>query len=178
MSGKTEKRHPFHETIVNAIREATRDQMEILAALMKSTIITKNHEVIIAAWERRVIDFGIGDDFGVTGALAEQKEAAAPEDETAISSFNNSVLGRSVEELELNVRAYIFVTKANLKTFRDLITMTESEMLNYPDSPASPAVVTEISEVVRGFGFSLGMLSAPKRHVNGVVHMKHRIQTA
>lgn len=73
------KRRPFHETIVDAINWAfTHSEMAGLADLIKATSIPKNHDEIIAAWEKRKSEMRSmqQEDFGVPADLFEQKQEA------------------------------------------------------------------------------------------------------
>jgi len=61
---------PFHETIVDAIREATGTEMHCLARLIKRTVIPKDHGRISAAWQERCrVVFGPTEDLGVMDVL-------------------------------------------------------------------------------------------------------------
>jgi hypothetical protein len=46
-------RKPFHEAIVDAIREMTPANMPLLARLIKNTKIPHGHDQIIEAWEEQ-----------------------------------------------------------------------------------------------------------------------------
>ena len=68
---------PFHETIVDAIREATSTELHCLARLIKRTTIPKDHDVIVTAWdERRKSVFGPTEDLGVPAVLRAKKAQA------------------------------------------------------------------------------------------------------
>lgn len=71
-----QNRRPFHETIVFTIRQAySRRDLGLLARLIKSTKIPKNHDAIIAAWNERLEEMGQGEeDLGVPAELLEQKQ--------------------------------------------------------------------------------------------------------
>ncbi|MFH1112004.1 MAG: hypothetical protein V1712_02950 [Patescibacteria group bacterium] len=75
------KRRPFHETIIDAIRNASslksNDPLMCLAKLIKETEIPKGHDEIIAAWNQRLPELWSGEDFGVPADLLEQKQEAA-----------------------------------------------------------------------------------------------------
>lgn len=72
---------PFHETIIEAISHASTREMEFLAPIIKTTQIPKNHDAIIAAWQKRRTEMSWGEeDLGVTANLTEQKELAASEE--------------------------------------------------------------------------------------------------
>lgn len=70
MKPETEQR-PFHETIVDAIRQASSTQLECLATLIKATKVPKGHDEIIAAWKAMCW----GKDLGVPASLLKQKQA-------------------------------------------------------------------------------------------------------
>lgn len=71
-------KRPFHETIVDAIRGASSEELEFLATLIKATDIPKGHDEIIAAWDQRRKGMCWGDeDLGVPADLLEQKQEAA-----------------------------------------------------------------------------------------------------
>lgn len=57
--------------------------------------------------------------------LAEEEEEVSPEAEM------HEKLDKSIEELELSVRSYNCLEAAGIKTIRDLVQKTESEMLKY-----------------------------------------------
>lgn len=64
MSGEAKKlvRRPFHETIVDAIRETDSDEgFRTLARLIMTTEILKGHDNIIVAWKERFLDIDIVD---------------------------------------------------------------------------------------------------------------------
>jgi hypothetical protein len=86
-SGKTEKkvRRPFHETIVDQIREETTfsDDLAWLGRLIMATKIPKNHDAIIVAWQTRCLELVDEEiDFffiNVLNDLREQKKEAEAE---------------------------------------------------------------------------------------------------
>lgn len=51
------KLRPFEETIVEAIKTANSSQLEIVAALLEHTIITKDHAFIVSTWLNRCVGF-------------------------------------------------------------------------------------------------------------------------
>jgi hypothetical protein len=84
------ERKPFHETIVEAINNVTdspesngiqsRSQMLLLAGLIKSTKIPKNHDAISLAWAQNCGMMGFNEDpWGVREYLLEQKREAEAE---------------------------------------------------------------------------------------------------
>ena len=86
-SGKTEKkaRRPFHETLVDQIREETvfSDDLIWLGRLIMATKIPRNHDAIIEAWQRRCVELVDEEiDFfyiDVLNDLREQKKEAEAE---------------------------------------------------------------------------------------------------
>jgi len=64
-------------------------------------------------------------------------------------------LNRSVEELELSVRSYNCLQKANIKTIRELVSKTDSEMLKTRNFGRKS--LNEIKAILVGMGLSLGM---------------------
>ena len=76
---KTKKLRPFHETIIDAIQNISRaEELVLLAKLIKTTKIPKDHDKIIKAWndaEKKV--FGLSGSLGVRASLLEQKQEAA-----------------------------------------------------------------------------------------------------
>jgi len=65
------------------------------------------------------------------------------------------LLSRSVEELELSVRASNCLRRANIKTLGDLVRRTEQEMLKYRNFGKQS--LKEINEILAGMGLHLGM---------------------
>ncbi|MEW6410379.1 MAG: DNA-directed RNA polymerase subunit alpha [Nitrospirota bacterium] len=68
--------------------------------------------------------------------------------------FNENLL-KSVEELELSVRAYNCLKNANIKTIADLVQKTEHEMLKTKNFGRKS--LNEIKEILAGMGLYLGM---------------------
>jgi len=64
-------------------------------------------------------------------------------------------LGRSVEELELSVRAAHCLKAANIRTIGDLVVRTEAEMLDFPNFGKKS--LDEIKALLETLGLSLGM---------------------
>ena len=72
----------------------------------------------------------------------------------------NEHLDRSVEELELSVRSYNCLKNADIRTIRELVQKSESEMLRTKNFGRKS--LTEIKDLLAGMGLSLGMrLDAP-----------------
>jgi DNA-directed RNA polymerase subunit alpha len=80
------------------------------------------------------------------------------EDETPVAvatAASNEHLDKSVEELELSVRSYNCLKNANIRTIRELVQKTESEMLRTKNFGRKS--LNEIKEILAGMGLSLGM---------------------
>ena len=72
----------------------------------------------------------------------------------------NEHLDRSVEELELSVRSYNCLKNADIRTIRELVQKSESEMLRTKNFGRKS--LSEIKELLASMGLSLGMhLDAP-----------------
>ena len=67
---------------------------------------------------------------------------------------------RSVEELELSVRAYNCLKKAEIKTIFELCQKSESEMLKTKNFGRKS--LNEIKELLESMGLSLGMELDPR----------------
>jgi DNA-directed RNA polymerase subunit alpha len=71
------------------------------------------------------------------------------------TAASNEHLDKSVEELELSVRSYNCLKNANIRTIRELVQKTESEMLRTKNFGRKS--LNEIKEILAGMGLSLGM---------------------
>src|SRR6185503_3671678 len=67
----------------------------------------------------------------------------------------NEHLDKSVEELELSVRSYNCLKNANIRTIRELVQKTETEMLKTKNFGRKS--LNEIKEILQSMGLSLGM---------------------
>lgn len=85
----------------------------------------------------------------------EETEEAAEEEQPKKEVKGNEYLDRSVEELELSVRSNNCLKNANIKTIRDLVQKTESEMLKTKNFGRKS--LNEIKEILATMGLSLGM---------------------
>ncbi len=95
----------------------------------------------------------------------EEEEETSPEE--AQVKFNENLL-RSVEELELSVRAANCLKVANIHTIGELVQKTENEMLKTKNFGRKS--LNEIKEILDAMGLSLGMkidLDSIKRQVQG-----------
>lgn len=83
MTGQEAKqRRPFHEVIVDAIREASEpEEVALLAKLIKETRIPRGHDEIISVWNRCKNNWRLGFGHGVVESLLEQKQEAEKEEE-------------------------------------------------------------------------------------------------
>jgi len=85
-------------------------------------------------------------------------EDASPEEEEAIDEKKErlrELLMRSVDELELSVRAQNCLQNASIKTIADLVQRTDQEMLKTRNFGRKS--LNEIKQVLSGMGLSLGM---------------------
>lgn len=87
----------------------------------------------------------------VDAGVGEQED---PESEPP-SGVANEHLDKSVEELELSVRAYNCLKNANIRTIRELVRKSEPEMLQTKNFGRKS--LNEIKEILLDMGLSLGM---------------------
>jgi DNA-directed RNA polymerase subunit alpha len=95
----------------------------------------------------------------------EEEEESGPEE--ALVKFNENLL-RSVDELELSVRAANCLKVANIHTIGELVQKTENEMLKTKNFGRKS--LNEIKEILTAMGLSLGMkidLESVKRQAQG-----------
>ncbi len=71
------------------------------------------------------------------------------------TAASNEHLDKSVDELELSVRSYNCLKNANIRTIRELVQKSESEMLRTKNFGRKS--LNEIKEILAGMGLSLGM---------------------
>ncbi len=83
-----------------------------------------------------------------------EETLARPAAEEAITESNKNLL-RSVNELELSVRAANCLKNANIKTIADLVQKTEADMLRTKNFGKKS--LNEIKEILAEMGLSLGM---------------------
>ena len=88
-----------------------------------------------------------------------------PQEKPAEEQFNENLL-RSVDELDLSVRAENCLQAANIKYIGDLVQKTEAEMLKTKNFGRKS--LKEIKELLAEMGLSLGMKleSWPPRELN------------
>ena len=90
------ERKPFHESVVDAIRNASlRSEMRLLATLIRSTNIPRGHEEIAAAWKERCGCLSM-EDPGVLGDLEDQRRWA--EARVAEKAKAGSAVGTHIEK--------------------------------------------------------------------------------
>jgi len=68
---------------------------------------------------------------------------------------SNEHLDKSVEELELSVRSYNCLKNANIRTIRELVQKSETDMLKTKNFGRKS--LNEIKEILQSMGLSLGM---------------------
>ncbi|HUT26208.1 MAG TPA: DNA-directed RNA polymerase subunit alpha [Sumerlaeia bacterium] len=91
---------------------------------------------------------------------AEEEQAAALQAEEAAAEVSPAAeleekLGRSIEELELSVRSFNCLEAAGIKTIRDLVQKTESEMLKYRNFGRKS--LSEIKNILKEMGLTFSM---------------------
>jgi len=85
---------------------------------------------------------------------SEEEPESAKDDIKGEASFNEHLL-RSVDELELSVRAHNCLKNANIKTIADLVQRSEHDMLRTKNFGRKS--LNEIKEILAGMGLHLGM---------------------
>lgn len=83
-----------------------------------------------------------------------EETIARPASEESITEINKNLL-RSVNELELSVRAANCLKNANIKTIADLVQKTEADMLRTKNFGKKS--LNEIKEILQEMGLSLGI---------------------
>jgi DNA-directed RNA polymerase subunit alpha len=87
--------------------------------------------------------------------LPEEEEAPISEEDLKKSPAYNENLLRSVNELELSVRAANCLKNAGIETIAEMVQKTESEMLKTKNFGRKS--LNEIKEILSGMGLNLGM---------------------
>jgi len=82
-------------------------------------------------------------------------EQADPGADAPRIGVTNEHLDKSVEELELSVRSYNCLKNANIRTIRELVGKTETEMLKTKNFGRKS--LNEIKEILTSMGLSLGL---------------------
>jgi len=90
-----------------------------------------------------------GEEIEVAPETVEGAEALAP-----VSDLEEK-LDKSIEELELSVRSFNCLEAAGIKTIRDLVQKSESEMLKYRNFGRKS--LTEIKNILKEMGLSFNM---------------------
>lgn len=90
-----------------------------------------------------------GEEVEVVQQTGEEAEAAIP------ASQLEEKLDKSIEELELSVRSFNCLEAAGIKTIRDLVQKSESEMLKYRNFGRKS--LTEIKNILKEMGLSFNM---------------------
>jgi DNA-directed RNA polymerase subunit alpha len=91
--------------------------------------------------------------------IFEKEEESSEPEKAATASFEETVFNenllKSVEELELSVRAHNCLKNANIKTIADLVQKTEHDMLRTKNFGRKS--LTEIKEILLSMGLNFGM---------------------
>jgi DNA-directed RNA polymerase subunit alpha len=90
-----------------------------------------------------------GEEIEMAQEDSEEAEVAMPTSEV------EEKLDKSIEELELSVRSYNCLEAAGIKTIRDLVQKTDSEMLKYRNFGRKS--LTEIKNILKEMGLSFNM---------------------
>lgn len=86
----------------------------------------------------------------------EEPEEVIPEPVLDKPSVSAELLNRSIEEIELSVRAFNCLKNANIATIRDLVKKTESDMLKMKNFGRKS--LNEVKDVLAKMGLGLGMV--------------------
>jgi DNA-directed RNA polymerase subunit alpha len=89
-----------------------------------------------------------------TNVEQQPEEEMCEKDDDEYWTRLNEFLDRSVNELELSVRAYNCLKNANIKTIRDLVQKTDIEMLKTKNFGRKS--LNEIKEILMEMNLSLG----------------------
>ncbi|MEI6835359.1 MAG: hypothetical protein WCK59_00865 [Candidatus Falkowbacteria bacterium] len=81
------EKKPFHESIVYAIASANVSDLNCLALLIKSTKIPAGHEKIVTAWQKKIADLQVNDDYDVESSVLGQIKLAEKSRETFIEAI-------------------------------------------------------------------------------------------
>ncbi len=109
-------------------------------ALTQAAIILRDHLTGFISYEEKAEE-------------EKQEEKREEIDEKRINLQN--ALDRTVDELELSVRAYNCLKNANIKTLRDLVQKTDADLLKTRNFGRKS--LNEIKEILEQMGLSLGM---------------------
>jgi DNA-directed RNA polymerase subunit alpha len=86
----------------------------------------------------------------------EEPEEAIPEPVVEKQSVSAEILDRSIDEIELSVRAFNCLKNANINTIRDLVRKTEGDMLKMKNFGRKS--LNEVKDVLTKMGLGLGMM--------------------
>lgn len=85
----------------------------------------------------------------------EKEEERQPEETRRAPLARHDILDRSIDELDLSVRAYNCLKNADIRTVRDLVRKTEREMLQTKNFGKKS--LNELKEILHGMGLDFGM---------------------
>jgi len=85
----------------------------------------------------------------------EARDSAGASGKGALVAFDNENLSKTIDELELSVRAYNCLKNANIKSIAELVQKTENEMLRTKNFGRTS--LNEIKDILSGMGLHLGM---------------------
>jgi DNA-directed RNA polymerase subunit alpha len=85
----------------------------------------------------------------------EEEEEVVYEEHSRQPLVRNDILDKSVDELDLSVRAYNCLKNADIRTIRDLVRRTEKEMLHTKNFGKKS--LNEIKDLLHGMGLDFGM---------------------
>jgi DNA-directed RNA polymerase subunit alpha len=88
------------------------------------------------------------------------QELTEEEEEISPDAALHEKLDKSIEELELSVRSYNCLEAAGIKTIRDLVQKTESEMLKYRNFGRKS--LNEIKTILKDMGLSFNLRISPE----------------
>jgi DNA-directed RNA polymerase subunit alpha len=88
------------------------------------------------------------------------QELSEEEEEVSPDAALHEKLDKSIEELELSVRSYNCLEAAGIKTIRDLVQKTESEMLKYRNFGRKS--LNEIKTILKDMGLSFNLRIHPE----------------
>ncbi|MBC7797659.1 MAG: DNA-directed RNA polymerase subunit alpha [Pyrinomonadaceae bacterium] len=97
----------------------------------------------------------IKDHMSIFVAFEEEADEYQYEDIARLPLPRNDVLDRSIDELELSVRAYNCLKNADIRTIRDLIKRSERDMLSTKNFGKKS--LSEIKDLLHGMGLDFGM---------------------
>jgi len=124
---------------------------------------TDYERLILEAWTNgtvtpdRAVALGanlLRDHLAIFVDFEEEPEEIEEEPDEDLAAFKET-LDRSVDELELSVRSYNCLKNADIRTIRDLVQKTESDMLKTKNFGKKS--LQEIKEVLAEMGLTLGM---------------------